>query len=1136
MKKLSILFILVSLFQLSEISHAKSYDYLESPIFKLIMKANDAYFEAKNADKAVQYLEEAIQLIGNKFSSDPAKEHDELGHQSLYDLYSLLSDMYMKQGRYEDSIQTLKRHITKKTLLIEKLIRKGGYLKLDKKDKEAIPYLEEALALAGEMFSSDPTIDRKELHRRSLHDLAKHLSDMYIKQGQYEDSVQLLKHHKAIRQLVDQAGFLYRLYKKPEKAILYMEAALILAEKKYRSEPTTPQLELNQSSLYRSYNFLSEMYIEVGRYEDSIQNLKDHIPNKELLIDNLYRIYTNLKLDKKHEASRLFVEEVYKLAEKEFGTDPTKQEILAGINSELAGLYFEQSWYEEALQAQHRYLAIMEKTDKTGKSRDNKIFMATHGIAAIYVKQGRYNEALPKLERNVAIAEEKWGQTSTWVELVYGLGHTYMKLDRFEEAEQTLKKLVEWIKKRFGTDPPMFYSDYLAYAQNDLAEIYIAQGRYREARPLLIHSLELMALPYGGDYSGNAGVLLRLAQLYNAESRYNDALSMLNRVMPVYEKYYGLNHPRLANVLNIQSITYHGLNQQQNAIESIRRAANIYRKRIKRTAGNRSSARLIELQGARDIFVHYVDALMNLMKLRDSKRNDLANEAFELGQLARATDTSAALAGMGARFATGDNQLSNIVRERQDLTKRWRRLNNKLDVTVSRSSHDQGQENVSVIRGELSDIDLQMQELDNKIAKEFPEYNQLIGSFVISLEEVQKMLSQDEALITYLLADKHSYLWIVRSKSTMMYLLEYSSEKIEEIITKLRQELDPTGVSQLADIRPFDTETAYQLYQNILAPAESALNGVNNIIIVPDKALQSIPFGVLVTEKPQSPKTNFASYRAVSWLGKKYALTTLPSVASLKALRAFAKKSKAKEPFVGFGDPLLAGDPGSGRGITLVMLFSQGNVADRDVIKSLPRLPETADELKAIAKALKTGIKNVYLKDQATENRVKTMDLFSKQIIAFATHGLVAGEITGLAEPALVLTPPEQSTEKDDGLLTASEVAQLKLNADLVLLSACNTAAADGTPGAEGLSGLAKAFFYAGSRSLVVSHWAVSSDAAVELTTRMFDESAKHAEIGKSEALKRSMLALMNNHKKPYFAHPMFWAPFVIVGEGSTMH
>jgi len=203
-------------------------------------------------------------------------------------------------------------------------------------------------------------------------------------------------------------------------------------------------------------------------------------------------------------------------------------------------------------------------------------------------------------------------------------------------------------------------------------------------------------------------------------------------------------------------------------------------------------------------------------------------------------------------------------------------------------------------------------------------------------------------------------------------------------------------------------------------------------------------------------------------------------------------------------------------------------------IREAARVPETADELRAIAKVLNAGDGAVFLGNQATERAVRNTDLSDSRVLAFATHGLVAGQISGAAEPALVLTPPAVASAEDDGLLTASEIARyLKLDADWVILSACNTAAGD-KPGAEGLSGLAKAFFYAGARALLVSHWSVPSDSSVKLTTRMLAEAAENPGIARAEALKRSMLALMNDPDNPHFAHPMFWAPFVVVGEGGT--
>jgi CHAT domain-containing protein len=146
----------------------------------------------------------------------------------------------------------------------------------------------------------------------------------------------------------------------------------------------------------------------------------------------------------------------------------------------------------------------------------------------------------------------------------------------------------------------------------------------------------------------------------------------------------------------------------------------------------------------------------------------------------------------------------------------------------------------------------------------------------------------------------------------------------------------------------------------------------------------------------------------------------------------------------------------------------------------------------------------------------------------------MSGDLEGLAEPALVLTPPRKASPDNDGLLTVSKVATLKLNADWVVLSACNTAAGDGTPDAGGLSGLARAFFYAGARALLVSNWSVRSQAAMKLVTDAFDELEKDPAIGRAEALRRAEMAMLDPSNPSEFAHPLLWAPFVLAGEGGA--
>ena len=177
---------------------------------------------------------------------------------------------------------------------------------------------------------------------------------------------------------------------------------------------------------------------------------------------------------------------------------------------------------------------------------------------------------------------------------------------------------------------------------------------------------------------------------------------------------------------------------------------------------------------------------------------------------------------------------------------------------------------------------------------------------------------------------------------------------------------------------------------------------------------------------------------------------------------------------------------------------------------------------------------DLLMRERATETELKRLDaagaLADYRVVSFATHGLVAGE-AGAGEPALVMTPPALATPEDDGLLTASEVAALRLDADWVLLSACNTAA--GAAGGESLSGLARAFFYAGARGLLVSHWPVSSPAAVRLTTGTFDAMRADPGIGRAEALRRATLAILDDPASTVAElDPAYWAPFSIVGEG----
>ncbi|WP_306753146.1 CHAT domain-containing protein [Paracoccus actinidiae] len=375
----------------------------------------------------------------------------------------------------------------------------------------------------------------------------------------------------------------------------------------------------------------------------------------------------------------------------------------------------------------------------------------------------------------------------------------------------------------------------------------------------------------------------------------------------------------------------------------------------------------------------------------------------------------------------------------------------------------------------------------------------------------------------------------------------------------------------LSDPLPFDLGIAHELYGALLGPVEDLIKD-KHLLIVPSGPLTSLPFQVLVTEQPQSvrPK-NFDEYSGVAWLGRRQPLTVLPSVSSLQALRQFAKSSTAERPYLGYGNPVLLGDGGCRHQIASEACTPPGVIAANDPlpprersevpsgsidriyhrgagqeavtaeVRALCPLPDTSFELRCVAKSLGVPESEIRLGSSSTEADIKGLseanELENYRVVHFATHGLLAGDTEAMArrqgEPALVMTPPEHPRDADDdGLLTASEVAQLRLDADWVILSACNTAAGDQL-GAEALSGLARAFFYAGSRALLVSHWPVYSNAAVQILDKTFVELRQDETMGRSEALRRAMVDLMDDPRQEDNPHPSIWAPFSLVGEGA---
>jgi CHAT domain-containing protein len=553
-----------------------------------------------------------------------------------------------------------------------------------------------------------------------------------------------------------------------------------------------------------------------------------------------------------------------------------------------------------------------------------------------------------------------------------------------------------------------------------------------------------------------------------------------------------------------------------------------------------------------------VEAYISLLaKGQKDTVGEMAVETFRLADAVRSHTVQQAVAAASARMGVKDPALADLIRTEQDLTKQIRAQLGDLNNTLALPAGERDEQGLKAIHATIERARTERDKARSEIARRFPSYSDLVDPKPPTVESIKEALHQGEVLLSFYFGRSASFVWAVPKEGPVAFAsLAVTAADIQSKVAKLREPFDaPLLIPSL--IPPFDLELAYELYDLLLKPVEAAWKPAKKIIVVTNGALGLLPLSLLPTEPVKlspSDQPLFAAYRRVPWLARSYAVTMAPSSATLRALRQLPPGSDKREPLIGFGDPLFSTEEAaeaqrqddgrleiasvSQKGQSILRrALPQTRGIDRADLARLPRLPDTAEELRAIALALNLDPSKVlHLGKDANVKVVKGTDLARYRIVAFSTHGLLPGDLDGLTQPALALTAPAVADVDGDGLLTMEEILPLKLDADWVVLSACNTAAGAGAA-AEAASGLGSAFFYAGARSLLVTNWSVISAAARDLVSDIFRRQAAEPTLNRSEVLRQAMIALMDgpgyveNGKTFYtYAHPLFWGPYSLIG------
>jgi tetratricopeptide (TPR) repeat protein len=783
------------------------------------------------------------------------------------------------------------------------------------------------------------------------------------------------------------------------------------------------------------------------------------------------------------------------------------------------------------------------------------VSLANMGL--FYNRMGQYSDALNSYKRGLSkyeVVGNAEGQAGAFI----SIGSVYSSLGKYVESLESYHQALKIIQSLGNPAGKMEIAVY-----SGLGTVYLKLGQYQQALEYYEKAMPLV---------GQIGVpdpdlLLDLGITQYQMEQYADAVDNLREAVKASEQQGKPETVWRAHTTIGEALWK--LGEAEQARSHYVNAVEIIEELYAYTRGLKEEWRSTMIREKRHVYEDFIQLLMDLHRKSADKGYD--REAFVISEKSKSRTFQEMMAKAGAKIAFSeeakDETFKKMIEREQQLIRELMSLKGLLTKELSKSEKERNEEAVISIKEQISKVEKTLTDLEKEIDSKYPRYADLKRPKSLTVEELQEVLKPGETVLAYAVGKDKTVAFVIAKGRFKMVELSVSPKDLAQLVRQFRKGLD--NVLELKDLEQFKPEIAFTLYQQLVAPLSSELKGVSKLYISADSILYTLPFEALVdqevnreafreahTRGKQGDGAYLGEYETLHYLvDNPYTITYLPSASVLRSLRKYEKPGYGKwsKPLIAFADPIFSEEDRDkdkdkdndkvevkDKGLKPKGITSETQLTIQLLTRStgnekLERLKESAQEAEAISKELKSKKEDIYLRKEATEENVYNIELKNARYLLFSTHGLLGGDFSGVAEPALALTLIDNPPGRD-GFLTMSEVLGLDLNTELIILSACNTSGkGDKSGSGEGFVGLTRSFMYAGGKSLLVTHWSVESEAARDLmvnTMRFMrvktkPDALREAKLNMKKSIRQS------GKEKLSLSHPFFWAPFVLVGEGS---